>query len=161
MGKFGGTFGAASGLILWCGAAMADCAPDTVEIRSANGAVVRFSVELADDAAERAQGLMNRERLATSAGMLFAYEPPKHAYFWMKDTLIALDMIFADASGVVTRIHAGAVPLDETAIDGGAGVAYVLEINGGLAGRLGLDVGAVLRSRVIDQTAAAWRCAGE
>ena len=71
----------------------------------------------------------------------FAYDSPRHAFFWMKNTLIPLDMIFADATGQVTRVHEGAVPLDETSIDGGDGVAYVLEINGGLARAAGCDPG--------------------
>ncbi len=56
----------------------------------------------------------------------------------MKNTLIPLDMIFADVTGTVTRVHSNAIPGDTTPIDGGDGVAFVLEINGGLAGRLGI-----------------------
>ena len=69
--------------------------------------------------------------------MLFVYEGPRRVAFWMKNTLIPLDMIFADATGRVTRVHANAVPLDETPIDGGEGVQFVLEINGGLADAAG------------------------
>jgi uncharacterized protein len=140
-------------------AAQADCTPGTVELRGSAGHVVRFSVEIADDEAERALGLMNRDSLATSAGMLFIYEAPHHAFFWMKNTLIPLDMIFADATGRVTQVHERAVPLDETGIDGGPGVTFVLEINGGLAGPLGIAPGAVLRAAQIDQRDAAWSCA--
>ncbi len=77
------------------GAAGAACAPGQVELRLGSGAVARFSVEVADDPAERAQGLMFREHMASSSGMLFIYERPQHAVFWMKNTLIPLDMIFA------------------------------------------------------------------
>ena len=163
MGKLGsgksgaGRFGAAAGLILWAAAGLAECPPGAVELRGASG-VMRFSVEVADDEAERAVGLMNRPRLASSAGMLFAYERPRHAWFWMKNTLIPLDMIFADATGRVTRVHAGAKPLDETSIDGGDGVSFVLEINGGLAGRLGITEGSVMRTAVIDPATAVWAC---
>lgn len=139
-------------------AAEAACLAETVELRSPNGALARFSVEVADDEAERAQGLMNRPALAKSAGMLFVYDHPRHAFFWMKNTLIPLDMIFADATGKVTVVHDRAVPLDETAIDGGEGVAYVLEINGGLAGALGIVPGSVLQSPLIAQDTAAWPC---
>ncbi|MBC7479362.1 MAG: DUF192 domain-containing protein, partial [Pseudorhodobacter sp.] len=140
-----GKFGAAVILGLSVQAASAACAPDTVELRSVSGAVMRFSVELADDAAERELGLMNRDRMAKSAGMLFAYPEPHHVYFWMKNTLIPLDMVFADAAGQVVQVHSNAVPMDETPIDGGDGVTFVLEINGGLAARLGLTKGAVMR----------------
>jgi len=150
----------------WClsvalaGPAGAACAPDTVEIRWPGGAA-RFTVELADEAGERAKGLMDREHMGSSAGMLFAYQAPQHAYFWMKNTLIPLDMIFADAAGRVTRVHSGAVPLDETPVDGGEGVSYVLEINGGLAARLGLPEGAEMRAAVIEQAGAIWPCAAD
>jgi uncharacterized membrane protein (UPF0127 family) len=77
--------------------------------------------------------------------------------FWMKNTLIPLDMIFADAAGRVTRVHAMAVPGDETPVEGGAGVQFVLEINGGLAERLGIAPGAELRHPAIGD-GAAWPC---
>jgi uncharacterized membrane protein (UPF0127 family) len=153
-----GKFGAAVILVLSAEVATSGCAPGTVELRGAAGTVMRFSVELADDEAEREVGLMNRDRMAMSAGMLFAYDAPRHVYFWMKNTLIPLDMVFADASGQVTQVHSNALPLDETPIDGGVGVTYVLEINGGLAARLGLAKGAVMRSGVLDQTQSVWRC---
>lgn len=147
--------------VMAAGVAWADCAPDAVELRTEAGAIARFSVEIADSEAERAQGLMMRESLARSSGMLFVYETPRHAFFWMKNTLIPLDMIFSDATGRVTVVHENAIPGDTTAIDGGEGVAYVLEINGGLARRLGIAAGTVLRSDLIAQEGAAWRCAVE
>lgn len=141
---------------LTAGAAMA-CTPDVAELRG-SGAVMRFSVELADDAAERARGLMFRESLASGAGMLFVYETPRRASFWMENTLIPLDMIFMDATGTVTRVHANAIPGDRTPILGGDGVQFVLEINGGLAARLGIGPGAVMRHPAVPQSGAAWPC---
>lgn len=138
-------------------AAGATCAPDTVDIRSPSGQA-RFTVEVADDGAERAQGLMFRESMPSSAGMLFVYEAPQRASFWMKNTLIPLDMIFADEAGRVTRVHSNAVPGDTTPIDGGNGVRFVLEINGGLARRMGIAEGAELRHPSIPQATAVWPC---
>ena len=109
--------------------AMAACRADQVEFRNANG-VTRFSVEVADDATERAQGLMYREHMAAAAGMLFVYEQPQPASFWMRNTLIPLDMIFMDQTGTVRHVHANARPKDDTPIDGGDSVLAVLEING-------------------------------
>lgn len=74
----------------------------------------------------------------------------------MRNTLIPLDMIFADETGVVTHVHENAIPLDETTIDGGEGVKFVLEINGGLAGRFGIAPGTVLRHPLIES--AVWPC---
>jgi uncharacterized membrane protein (UPF0127 family) len=151
----------AAGLIwglLIAAPAMADCAPGALDLRWQGGAA-RFSVEIADTAALREKGLMNRSHMASAAGMLFVYDAPQHAWFWMKNTLIPLDMIFADAAGKVSTVHANAVPGDLTPIDGGEGVRYVLEINGGLADRMGIVPGAVLRAAELDQSQALWKCA--
>lgn len=144
-------------LCLAAGGAQAACRDDSAELRGPFGSA-RFTVELADTPAERAQGLMFRDSLATSAGMLFLYERPQPASFWMKNTLIPLDMIFADRTGLVTHVHANAVPGDETPIPGGTDVQAVLEINGGLAARLGIAPGAELRHPGLDQTVALWPC---
>ena len=143
---------------LWAGTAGAACLDTTVELRGDFGAA-RFSVEVADDGPERSLGLMHRESMPASAGMLFVYPAPQRAGFWMRNTLIPLDMIFADETGTVTRVHENAIPLDETVIDGGPGVQFVLEINGGLAGPMGIAPGAELRHPAIDaEGQAAWPC---
>lgn len=139
-------------------AASAGCVPDAVELRWPGGQA-RFSTEIVDTAALREKGLMNRDHMAASAGMLFVYPAPEHAFYWMKNTLIPLDMVFADQTGRVTVVHHDAVPGDLTPIDGGEGVQYVLEINGGLAARMGIAPGAELRAAVVDPSKAAWSCA--
>lgn len=147
---------------VWLGlgaAANAACRPEVVELRGPDGrAQARFAVEIADTDASRAQGLMHRVSMPGSAGMLFVYPRPVRASFWMKNTLIALDMIFADPAGRVTRVHANAVPGDTTPIDGGDNVLVVLEINGGLARRLGIAPGSEMRHPAIDPAIAAWPC---
>lgn len=144
-------------LAFQAGAAAAACREDSVEVRGAFG-TARFRVDVADDPAERGRGLMNVPEMAASKGMLFVYEAPQRAMFWMKNTLIPLDMIFMDGTGTITRIHENAVPLDETAIDGGRDVVAVLEINGGMARRIGIEEGDALRHPALDQGAAAWPC---
>lgn len=156
MGSGVATFGLIA-LLLAPGLASAGCSPEAVEVRG-QGGVARFNVEIADDEAEREVGLMNRPTMASSAGMLFVFETPRPASFWMKNTLIPLDMIFADEAGRVTVVHENAVPQDLTPIDGGEGVRFVLEINGGLARRLGIGPGAVLRHPAVPQAGAAWPC---
>lgn len=140
------------------GAARADCAPDQVELRTLFGAVQRFSVDLADDPDERARGLMFRDQMPMASGMLFVFPAPKHATFWMKNTPLSLDIIFADATGLVTHVQDSTEPMSEDLIDGGEGVAFVLEINGGLARPMGILPGAVLRHPAIAQDGAAWAC---
>ena len=84
---------------------------------------------------------MRREHLASSAGMLFVYERPQMASFWMQNTLVPLDMVFVNDAGQVVKVHPNAVPGDETPIPSGEPVRYVLEINGGLAARIGIAPG--------------------
>lgn len=144
-------------IVLGCaGPVFADCDAGRVDLRGDWG-MARFSVEVADDPNERSVGLMRRELMPRSAGMFFVYEQPQRAVFWMKNTLIPLDMIFMDETGVVTRVHENAVPLDLTGIEGGDGVQFVLEINGGLAGRLGISEGSELRHPSLGG-GAAWSC---
>jgi uncharacterized membrane protein (UPF0127 family) len=143
--------------LVLAGPSAAACTDGTVEVRGPGGQA-RFTVEVADSADERARGLMFRESMPSSAGMLFVYERPGRTSFWMKNTLIPLDIIFADDTGEVTRVHENARPMDTTSIDGGQNVKLVLEINGGLAGRLGIGPGAVLRHPRLDPARAAWPC---
>jgi uncharacterized membrane protein (UPF0127 family) len=72
--------------------------------------------------------------------MIFPYDPPQNVAFWMKNTLIPLDMLFIRADGTIARI-ATAKPLDETAVPAGEPVAAVLEIRGGRAAELGIREG--------------------
>lgn len=137
--------------------AQAQCAPDQVELRGDWGQA-RFSVEVVDTPETRAQGLMFRESLPRSAGMLFIYESPTTASFWMRNTLIPLDMLFVDPEGRVGHIHHNARPRDETPIPGGDNVLMVLEINGGLAQRIGIEPGSELRHPRLDQAQALWPC---
>lgn len=140
---------AAVALLLVPLAAAAECRDDRVTVSGGFGQAA-FTVQVADDPRERARGLMHVERMGTLEGMLFAYEAPGPASFWMANTLIPLDMIFAAPDGTITAIHADAVPLDRTSIRGGEGVQFVLEVNGGLAGRLGIAVGDTLQHPLID-----------
>lgn len=137
--------------------AVAGCNDTKVELRGPWGQA-QFSVEVADSPDERAKGLMFRQHLPRSAGMLFRYESPQAASFWMKNTLIPLDMLFADDTGRVRHIAPDAVPQDLTPIRGGPGILLVLEINGGLARRMGITEGSELRSPLLDQTQALWPC---
>lgn len=152
---------AASFLVLiLCGSAAdaQDCRADLVRFRVPGGTVATFTVETARTAAERAHGLMNRDRLAPDAGMIFVWQAPVHARFWMKDTHIPLDMIFVDPSGIVQRVAADARPMDRTVIDGGLGIQYVVEVNAGRTRALGIHPGAQMQSPLIPASRAAWPC---
>lgn len=133
------------------------CSDDTLLIRGPWGEA-RFSVEVAADEESRARGLMFRESLGASRGMLFVYPEPGAPAFWMKNTLIALDMLFITPQGVVQYVHPNAVPGDLTPISGGTGVQYVLEIKGGMAKVMGITPGSQVRHPSIDQDKALWPC---
>lgn len=119
------------------------CRADQVVIETQSGSH-SFSVDVADDAAERARGLMFVEAMEEDAGMLFVYPDPRPVNFWMKNTLIPLDMIFTDQSGVIVSIHENAIPHDETAIFGGEAIFSVLEINAGVSKAKSIEIGDVL-----------------
>lgn len=100
-----------------------------------------FKIEMAITPAERSRGLMNRHELALDAGMLFDYGRPRYVSFWMKDTLIPLDMIFIKDDGRIARIAKRTVPLSLAAVPSGEPVLAVLEVIGGTADRLGIAPG--------------------
>ena len=146
-------------LLLFLGVATqatANCRPDVVQLRGDWGQA-RFNVELAETPEDRAQGLMHRESLPASSGMLFLYERPQVLSFWMRNTLIELDMLFLDPDGVVRYIHHRAQPLDENPVFGGDGLIAVLEINGGLSKAMGIGEGSQLRHPFFGPDAA-WPC---
>lgn len=90
-------------------------------------------------------GLMFRTSLADNAGMLFPYSPPQEATMWMRNTYISLDMIFIRADGTVHRIEKGTEPFSERVIASGGTVAAVLEVRAGIADKIGLQPGNLVR----------------
>jgi uncharacterized membrane protein (UPF0127 family) len=107
----------------------------------AGASAYKFQVELATTEEARARGLMFRKSMAPNAGMLFFYPAEQPVAFWMKNTLIPLDMLFIKANGNIVHIAANAVPEDETPIPSNEPVLAVLEINGGTAAALGIKEG--------------------
>ena len=83
---------------------------------------------------------MFRRSLAPDRGMIFPYQPPQEVAFWMKNTLIPLDMLFIRGDGTIVRI-ATAKPLDLTPVSSGEPISAVLEIAGGRAAELGIKEG--------------------
>jgi len=124
------------------GARAADLSP--LSIVTASG-VHDFKVEIAANEETRETGLMNRRYMPEDRGMLFEFERVAPVAFWMKNTYIPLDMIFIAPNGTVTRVVANAEPLSETTIPSGPPCIGVLELNGGVAAKIGLKVGDKLR----------------
>ena len=105
------------------------------------GREIKFEVDLALNDVERARGLMFRDKLGPYEGMLFDFYQEAPVSFWMKNTLIPLDMVFIAADGTVKHVHANAVPLSTDTIPSQFPVRAVLEINGGSAKLLGIKPG--------------------
>jgi uncharacterized membrane protein (UPF0127 family) len=114
--------------------------PSSVAIDT-GGRKVLFRVEVAVTPEEHARGLMYRSQLADDAGMVFVFEEPSIQRFWMKNTLIPLDMIFIGADRKIVGVVENAAPETETERMVGAPSQYVLEIGGGLSARLGIRRG--------------------
>jgi hypothetical protein len=151
---------AALGLMLCLSGAAAlagSCDPGRADLRW-KGGQASFRVEIADTEGERARGLMDRPTLAPDAGMLFVYEHPQPVAFWMRNTLIPLDMLFIGQDGRVRTVHADAVPGDETPIPGGDDIQFVLELPGGTAARMGIAPGTELHHPTVESRFAAWPC---
>lgn len=113
--------------------------PLVVETRA--GHKHRFRVEVARTERQRAFGMMYRTSMAVDRGMLFLFSPPQPVSFWMRNTLLPLDMLFIRADGRIANIIESAEPetLDLRQSDGP--VAAVLEVRGGLARQLGIAAG--------------------
>jgi len=114
---------------------------DPTVVVQVDGRAVPFRVEVALTPDEHACGLMYRSHLDADAGMLFVFEEPAVQRFWMKNTLIPLDMIFITPDLHIAGIVANAQPETETERMVPARSQYVLEIGGGLSQRLGLRAG--------------------
>jgi len=138
-------------------AQVAPCDESRLNIRGDWGQAA-YSVEIADTPESRAQGLMFRESMARNAGMLFIFDRPQTVGFWMKNTLIPLDMLFIDQTGLVKRVHSNAIPGDLTTIPGGDGIFAVLEINGGLAQSYGITEGSEIRHPAFANGPPVWAC---
>jgi uncharacterized membrane protein (UPF0127 family) len=146
--------GAASGMVALLGAveaqALAAQAPpaspaplrplESVEIVTRHG-VRRFKVEIADNEESREYGLMFRKNLAPDHGMLFEFDRPDLQAFWMKNTLIPLDIIYIGTDGRIVSIAADARPMDTTPLYSKGPAIGVLEIEGGQAAKLGIQPG--------------------
>jgi len=100
-----------------------------------------FRVEVASTEAQQARGLMFRTAMGPDEGMIFPYSPPQTVSFWMKNTVIPLDLVFIGPDRRIESIAANAVPYSLTPINSKGPVSAVLELNGGRAARLGLAAG--------------------
>ena len=115
---------------------------ERLSIQTSDGARHEFDIELAVTPGQRGQGLMFRRELAADAGMLFLYEREEYRFMWMKNTYIALDMLFIARDGQVVDLVERTEPLSTKAIRSNRPAMAVLEIAGGTSSKLGIGIGA-------------------
>ena len=97
-----------------------------------NGKTHRFNVEVARTSAEQSQGLMFRTAMAPDEGMIFPTATPQFRSFWMRNTVMSLDLLFIGADGLVSNIAANATPYSEESIPSDGPVIAVLDQSGGV-----------------------------
>ena len=107
--------------------------PARVVLQSPSGRVSAVAVEVMRSQAEQARGLMFREKLGADEGMLFVFSESVDHAFWMKNTLLPLDMIFIDERREVVGIVERATPLSTEPRSVARPSRFVLEVNGGFA----------------------------
>lgn len=122
-------------------------------LQTTDGKRHSFTIELALDSDQRAQGLMFRKSMAADHGMLFDFGTTRRVMMWMKNTILPLDMLFVSKEGRVETLHENAVPQSEAIIDSQVPVAYVLELNAGTIKRLAITPGARLETPQIGPSA--------
>ena len=115
-----------------------DFASGEIELAGTRGGNLVIVAEFASDEAQHRRGLMYREELAAGTGMLFIYQGEGMRAFWMKNTLIPLDMVFFDNAGRLVSLHRDVPPLTMALRRSTAPAQYVLELNAGEAERLGI-----------------------
>ncbi len=125
--------------------AVAGCARGpAVVLRSSDGTPVRVTVEVVSTPTARSQGLMYRRELGAAAGMLFVFPEDAVHRFWMKNTVIPLDMLFLDVGRRVIGIVENARPMSTESVGPAQPSRYVVEVNGGFAARHHITVGSMV-----------------
>jgi|AVFP01.1.fsa_nt_gi uncharacterized membrane protein (UPF0127 family) len=104
-------------------------------------AYTKFDVEFAKTEYETQTGLMYRNSMENHQGMLFIFDDSEPRYFYMKNTRIPLDIIYLSKDKEIVTIHKEAQPFNENSLPSNGPAQYVLEINGGLVDRLGIEMG--------------------
>ena len=122
-------------------AAQPEMATETLVIITKDSVQHLFSVEIANTPLKEQIGLMYRKHMEDSHGMLFEFTPERHVSFWMKNTILPLDMLFIAADGTIKTIHENAEPQSTKSIPSGVPVTGVLELNAGRVKALGIQPG--------------------
>lgn len=126
---------------------------EVVVVEMASGDLVKFKVDVVSTLEDQARGLQGVDSLRSNQGMWFEYDYPREMAFWMKDTLMSLDILFVNSDREIMTIHASVPtckevdPSQENCPNylSGGGAQFVLEIPGGEAMAQGIQVGDIIR----------------
>lgn len=103
--------------------------------------ITKINIEIADDDDKRTTGLMFRDKMEENQGMLFIFDSETPQAFWMKNTIIPLDIIFVNSKMQIVKIQKNAVPYSEKSLPSEKPAQYVVEVNGGYCDKLGVKEG--------------------
>ena len=107
-------------------------------------AIKQIDIEKAENDQERALGMMFRKSMPDNQGMLFLFDQSAPQSFWMKNTLIPLDIIYIDENKKINTIHPNATPKSEASLPSNGNAQYVLEVRGGFCQDHGVKVGDIV-----------------
>ena len=120
-----------------------------VSIKIDSNESIEFSVLIAESNKDRRQGLMHIDFMEENQGMLFVFNPPRRVSMWMRNTPMPLDILFINRNGKIINIEENTTPYSTKALSSGGTIYWVLEINGGLAKKMGIKAGDLV---VLDST---------
>ena len=121
---------------------------EALRVETARGPV-KFRIMVAKTEPQRELGLMFRREMAPDQGMIFDFFTPQPVAFWMHNTILPLDIIFIDKTGRIINIAANAKPFDDTPLPSDSPARAVLEINAGMAAKLGIRPGDLVRDEAV------------
>ena len=126
-----------------------DLEKSSVSITLDSNESIEFSVLIAESNKDRRQGLMHIEFMEENQGMLFVFNPPRRVSMWMRNTPMSLDILFINRNGKIINMEENTTPYSTKALPSGGTINWVLEINGGLAKKMGIKAGDLV---VLDST---------
>ena len=103
--------------------------------------ISKIDIEIAGDDDARSTGLMYRNKLAENQGMIFIFQQERPQSFWMRNTVLSLDMIFVNAENVIVKIRKETIPFDESQYTSEKPAKYVVEVNAGYTDKFGIKEG--------------------
>lgn len=110
--------------------------------------LAKIEVETADNPTDRAQGLMYRSEMNENRGMLFIFEREDMQSFWMKNTILPLDILFINSKGEINTIHSNTVPYSERSLPSKSRSQFVVEVNAGFCQRHGIKEGDLIEYKL-------------